>query len=88
MATGAFGTELHHFKWFASNPEHLKYFNDFMALRRGGRESWLGAYPVREETEKWVAGEKTLFVNIGEGIGHQCVQFKAVYPDRLGRVVS
>ncbi|KAI0869649.1 S-adenosyl-L-methionine-dependent methyltransferase [Hypoxylon argillaceum] len=79
-------TSLDAFTWFADNPDHLAYFNDFMALRRKPALSWLSVYPVRE-----VAGscspDQAVYVNIGGGIGHQCVEFKQKFPDVSGRVI-
>ncbi len=82
----AFKTDVHAYGWFVSHPENLNYFNDFMALRRDSGLSWLSVYPVREETKGWPA-DKAVYVNIGGSIGHQCAQFKAVFPDVPGRVI-
>lgn len=57
-----------------------------MASRREGAETWLSVYPVEEETKAWNP-EAPVFVNIGGGIGHQCAEFKAQYPQVAGRVI-
>lgn len=82
----AWKTQLGAFEWFEHHPEELQFFNDFMAARRDAVESWLSVYPIAEESKGWDPDE-VLFVNIGGGIGHQCAQFKANYPDVPGRVV-
>lgn len=82
----AFGIDEHVYAWFASHPDNLKYFNDFMALRRNSDLSWLSVYPVREATAGWDA-DKAVYINIGGSIGHQCAEFKAAYPDVPGRVI-
>ncbi|KJZ71734.1 hypothetical protein HIM_08876 [Hirsutella minnesotensis 3608] len=83
----AFNTDVHPFAWFASHPENLGYFNDYMALRRTPDLSWLSVYPVTEESKGWTDAERPLYVNIGGGIGHQCAEFKQKYPDIPGRVI-
>lgn len=82
----AWNTPQHVFTWFAHNPEELKAFNDYMALRREADVSWLTVYPVKEEAGNLDA-TRAMFVNIGGGVGHQCAQFKETYPDIPGRVV-
>jgi hypothetical protein len=78
------------FPWFSDHPDKLKYFNDYMALRRGPEKSWISVYPVEEEVKRWSSDRTTdapLYVNIGGSIGHQCKQFKEKYPNLEGRVV-
>lgn len=79
-------TSLDAFTWFADHLDHLAYFNDFMALRREATLSWISVYPVREMAGQWDPN-LALYVNIGGGVGHQCVQFKDRYPDIPGRVI-
>ena len=43
-------------------------------------------YPVEAEAAGW-SPDKPLIVDIGGGIGHQCVQFKKAFPDLPGRVI-
>ncbi|KAK8024997.1 S-adenosyl-L-methionine-dependent methyltransferase [Apiospora arundinis] len=75
------------YNWFTNNPEHLAYFNDYMALRRKSDSTWLSVYPVATEaTADWPA-DRGLFVNIGGGVGHQCAQFKDKFPSLPGRVL-
>ncbi|KAF6238850.1 hypothetical protein HO173_002722 [Letharia columbiana] len=82
----AWKTELGAFEWFESHPKNLEYFNQYMASRREGAETWLSVYPVEEET-KSSNPEAPVFVNVGGGIGHQCAEFKAQYPQVAGRVI-
>jgi hypothetical protein len=87
----AWNTKLDAFSWLAKNPEKLGYFNEYMALRRGPKLSWLSVYPMREELAScdWAsqASTRAIYVNIGGGIGHQCAQFKDAYPDVQGTVI-
>jgi hypothetical protein len=74
------------FSWFSDHPDHLAFFNDYMALRRQPELSWLTVYPVSEETKNWDP-ERPVYVNVGGGIGHQCAEFKEQYPQVPGRVI-
>lgn len=82
----AWKTELGAFEWFKYHPMNLEYFNQYMAFRREGAETWLSVYPVEEEAKLWDP-EAPVFVNVGGGIGHQCAEFKAHYPQVAGRVI-
>ena len=43
---------------------------------------------MEEELRGWKpTPNNALYVNIGGGIGHQCAQFKARYPDLPGRII-
>lgn len=57
-----------------------------MAARRKGMPTWLSVYPVEQYTEAWKP-ETPVYVDIGGGIGHQCAEFKAKYPNLPGRVI-
>ncbi|PHH75738.1 hypothetical protein CDD82_4304 [Ophiocordyceps australis] len=82
----AHDTALSQYAWFAANPTQLAHFNTYMALRRKPDTTWLSVYPVAEHVANWSA-EKSLFVNIGGGIGHQCAQFIDKFPKLPGRIV-
>ncbi|KAM4056182.1 o-methyltransferase [Hirsutella rhossiliensis] len=82
----AWNTTRHGFAWFEDHPDNLRYFNDYMALRRGPDLSWLSVYPVGQEARDWDP-QRPVYVNIGGGIGHQCAEFRGRYPDLPGRVV-
>lgn len=82
----AFHTELPVFAWFASHPQHLGAFNEYMRLRRQPTVSWLTAYPVLDQVKNWDS-EKAIFVNVGGGVGHQCAEFKQRFPDLPGKVI-
>lgn len=82
----AFNTDLDSFSWLGQNPSHLAHFNDYMALRRKPDATWLSVYPVATEVAGW-PDEKTLYVNMGGGVGHQCAQFREKYPALPGSIV-
>ena len=83
----AWKTELGAFEWFDHHPNNLDYFNQYMASRREGAETWLSVYPVEAEAKTWDS-EALVYVNIGGSIGHQCAEFKAKYPQLPGRVIN
>ncbi|KAK7741958.1 hypothetical protein SLS62_010853 [Diatrype stigma] len=68
-------------------PGAMNHFHTYMALRRQVELSWLTVYPVREEAAGLTDSARPLYVNIGGGIGHQCAEFRAMYPDLPGRVI-
>ena len=48
--------------------------------------TWLSVYPLAEEIESWNS-EAPIFVDLGGGIGQQCAELVAKYPELSGRVV-
>ncbi|KAI1110418.1 hypothetical protein F5Y14DRAFT_362445 [Nemania sp. NC0429] len=85
----AWNTTQEPFAWFGENADYHKYFNDYMALRQGLKQTWLEAYPIHEVLDTTGDySDRAVFVNTGGGIGHQCAQFKAAYPNTRGRSVS
>ncbi|KAL2050995.1 hypothetical protein ABVK25_008741 [Lepraria finkii] len=74
------------FAWLAENPQHARYFNDYMMHRRQGMVTWLDVYPIEKETKGW-SSEAPVFVDIGGNIGHQCAELKSKYPKLPGQVI-
>ena len=74
------------FLWYPKNPEMFAYFNIHMASRREAMTTWLDVYPVEQETKGWNP-DAPVFVDVAGGIGHQCAELKAKYPNLPGRVV-
>jgi len=48
--------------------------------------TWLSVYPFLEEVGE-CGDEDMVFVDVGGGIGHQCVALRERYPGLRGRVV-
>lgn len=82
----AWKTQLPAFKWYEQRPEAFAYFNEYMASRSEGKPTWLSVYPVLEETKGWNS-KAPVFIDIGGGVGHQCVELKKMYPKIPGRVI-
>lgn len=57
-----------------------------MVDQRGEMPSWLSKYPIEEETKDWNPKEP-VFVDIGGGFGHKCLELRMEKPDIPGRVV-
>ncbi|KAK8054934.1 hypothetical protein PG993_000161 [Apiospora rasikravindrae] len=69
-------------------PNAMEDFHQYMALRRDVTLSWLSVYPVRDVTAGLTDPDRPLYVNVGGGIGHQCAEFRAQYPNIPGRVIN
>lgn len=82
----AWNTDLPGFIWFQQHPEKFDYFMQMMAVQREGLPTWLSVYPINEETKGWNP-ENPVFVDVGGGIGHQCLALKTKFPQLPGRVV-
>ena len=57
-----------------------------MASRRHIASTWLSVYPIAEEIRGWQRDEP-VFVDIGGGIGHQCVELRSKLPELPGRII-
>lgn len=82
----AWNTELPAFLFFEQQPELAGYFGAFMAVQRGEMPGWLTVYPIEEETRGWDP-EEPVFVDMGGGFGHQCLDLTTKYPTLPGRVI-
>jgi demethylsterigmatocystin 6-O-methyltransferase len=74
------------FEWMMGRPEAFANFNLYMNSRRENQPSWIDVFPVKDDITN-LSPERALFVDVGGGIGHQCVEFKRMYPDLPGRVI-
>ncbi|WQF86928.1 Putative O-methyltransferase domain, S-adenosyl-L-methionine-dependent methyltransferase superfamily [Colletotrichum destructivum] len=84
----AFGTDLSCYEYLVHHPELQGYMQDAMKLQPPDGD-WLAALPVDKEVAQWQASdpERVLFVDIGGGMGHQCLRLRERYPDAPGRVI-
>lgn len=57
-----------------------------MTAQHDRQMTWLDVLDFRE-LAKGVTAERTVFVDIGGGIGHQCALLKSKIPDLTGEVV-
>ena len=82
----AWNTSLPAFLWVQTRPDGFAYFNQWMAAQREFMPTWLDVYPVEEESKN-VSPGAPLFVDIGGGLGHQCIALVKKYPQLPGRVI-
>ena len=58
-----------------------------MTYGREGRKIWLEVYPFEKDICHNLTPETPLFVDIGGGIGVQCVTLRNRFPQTLGRII-
>lgn len=74
------------FIWVQTKPENFAYFNHWMAAQRHGMPTWLDVYPV-EGTAQHLGPEEPLFVDVGGGLGQQCIALRERFPHLSGKVI-
>ncbi|MCJ1394031.1 hypothetical protein MMC18_006909 [Xylographa bjoerkii] len=74
------------FGWLQQQPQNLQWFAQWMAAQRDGLPTWLSVYPFEAQAAD-LDPEAPLFVDVGGGIGHQCLVLKQTYPSLSGRVI-
>lgn len=82
----AFKTDIPYFYWIQEQPRLINYFGEFMVGQRGEMPSWLSKYPIEEETKDWDPKEP-VFVDVGGGFGHKCLELRTEKPNVPGRVI-
>ncbi|KAG5659889.1 hypothetical protein KAF25_003411 [Fusarium avenaceum] len=84
----AFGTDLSCYEYLVHNPKLQGYMQDAMKLNKTDGD-WLSVLPLDEEIKRWQASnpDRVLFVDIGGGMGHQCIRLRDQYPHVPGRVI-
>ncbi|KAG8532525.1 uncharacterized protein KY384_002402 [Bacidia gigantensis] len=71
----------------ADNPKLRKSFDDYMAARRNGIQSWYETYPIATELFPDTRADSVMLVDIGGNLGHEAASFHAARPDHPGRVI-
>ena len=84
----AFKTEMSAFEWALSVPKSFDDFNLWMAAFHEGKQLFLDVYPFEEKLCNGAQPEDVLFVDVGGGIGQQCVAFKKRLSHVPGRVIN
>ncbi|KAK7403402.1 hypothetical protein QQX98_010815 [Neonectria punicea] len=84
----AFGTNLSCYEYLVHEPKLQGYMQDAMKLHQPEGD-WLSVLPLDDEVKKWQVSDpdRVLFVDIGGGMGHQCIRLREKYPDVPGRVI-
>ncbi|KAF2233453.1 S-adenosyl-L-methionine-dependent methyltransferase [Viridothelium virens] len=81
-----FNTDQPLFLWMQHQPELLGYFVPFMNDYHKGKPVWTTVARFDEQCQGW-NGERPLFVDVGGGIGSQCLEFQQAAPKIAGRVI-
>jgi demethylsterigmatocystin 6-O-methyltransferase len=80
-------TDLPFFTWAQTFPERFRHFNNLMVVQRMGLPSWLDVYPLQEAVTSLRSSEQPLFVDVGGGVGHQCVAFQQAVSDVPNKII-
>lgn len=82
----AWGSTLHPFAHYQTQPELFSHFNQYMIVQRLGMPTWLDVYPHADAAKKATPG-KPFFVDVGGGFGHQSITLKNKLPDMPGALI-
>lgn len=80
-------TDLMAYEWALRVPSRFNNFMLWMAASREGQKMFLDVYPFEKELCHDVEPQTPLFVDVGGGIGHQCLALKQRLPHVPGRVI-
>ena len=69
-------TDLLPFIWILGQPHNLAAFNTWMTASREGMQIWLDVFNFEKELCQGSEPETPLFVDVGGGVGVQCVSLK------------
>ena len=75
------------FIWVLSHPSNLQHFMQWMTASREGQKTWLDVFPIEDELCRGKSPDTPLLVDVGGGIGHQCVALKTRLPHVPGRII-
>lgn len=83
----AFKTSKTAFDFMPELPQHTsEAFYKYMEARTRYSKSWLSTYPFLQEIGQ-SGPDDVVFVDVGGGFGHQCLDLRKTFPDLQGRVV-
>ncbi|CAK3912809.1 o-methyltransferase [Lecanosticta acicola] len=82
----SFGTDLGMFDWIRERPEELRVLHEVMQASRADQPSWVEKVPLDAILGN-SNSDRTLFVDIGAGTGHQSMALRKRYPHLKGRVI-
>ena len=75
------------FQWASTQPRIMHDFALWMSAQRTGKSSWLDAFPVETLDAKGGDLGTPLFVDVGGGVGHQCLALKGQIPGLTRRII-
>ncbi|EKG13728.1 O-methyltransferase family 2 [Macrophomina phaseolina MS6] len=85
----AFDTNLSIYEYLVHHPQLQAHMQDAMKLHQPEGD-WLSVFPADEIVGNQQTAPdpaRVLFVDIGGGMGQQCIRFRERYPDLAGRVI-
>ncbi len=76
-------------EFFERNPDHRKYFDDYMEGRRKGLVKWHETFPMATALGPNAKDdpEAVLLVDVGGNKGHELESFQKTHPDVPGRLI-
>jgi demethylsterigmatocystin 6-O-methyltransferase len=80
-------TKLRTFDWAATRPDIYNHSHQYMKVQFLGIPTWLDVYPWQQAVQELQGPDQVLFVDLGGGIGHQCVALREKVPDLPNRIV-
>ena len=69
------------------HPSELNDCMQWMTVQHEGQKVWTDVFPFEEELSHNMTPETPLFVDIGGGVGHQCVAIRTKFPKLPGRII-
>ena len=82
----AWKTSVDAFTWLFQHANNFSDLNQYTATHGRTAPTWLSEYPIQVEIQGRDP-RKPLFVDVGGGISHQCVELILQYPKRLGQII-
>lgn len=88
----AFNTDQEPFTWLNDHPKNLQAAVTFMSSQRADQVGWIEddtVFPSRdfELSKEDVANDRVLMIDVGGGMGHQCIAVRSQRPDLQGRII-
>ncbi|KAL8643656.1 MAG: hypothetical protein Q9226_008211, partial [Calogaya cf. arnoldii] len=91
----AYATGTEFWNHLQKSPMNSRIFNDYMATRRRGRQSWFDIYPVDRELSSALPNSDSnlqqessiLLVDVGGNRGHDLIALKSNYPNLAGKMI-
>ncbi|KAL8687849.1 MAG: hypothetical protein Q9218_006094 [Villophora microphyllina] len=80
-------TNLPAFQWGIGKAGVMHDFGMWMSARRTGQRSWLDVFPLEYLRKSDHTSEAVFFVDVGGGVGHQCIAVKARMNSQIGRII-
>lgn len=74
------------FEWLGCHPKQLEEFDRWMTVQRADSGSFLEVFLFNID-ELLACSNQHTFVDVGGGVGHQCLALVNMYPQFKGRVV-